>query len=92
MSYERNYFKGGYQPKTGPDTPPTPPTGGSSVDKRCGCKNCTCKEAGKAEVRTNYEEIVNYNIDEMAKFLAGCFGGGKVREKAMKVWLKSEAE
>ena len=42
--------------------------------------------------KTNYEEIVNYNIDEMAKFLAGCFGGGKVREKAMKVWLKSEAE
>ena len=42
--------------------------------------------------KTNYEEIVNYNIDEMAKFLANCFGGGKVREKAMKKWLKSEAE
>lgn len=94
MSYKRSCFKSGYQPKTEPKTPPTPPTGGSSasVDKRCGCKNCTCKEKSKKEVRTNYDDIVNYTIDQMAQFLANLAGGGEVRKKAFEEWLGEEAK
>lgn len=49
-------------------------------------------EVSRISRKTNYEEIVNYNIDEMARFLANCFGGGTAKVKAMKLWLKSEAE
>jgi hypothetical protein len=42
--------------------------------------------------RTNYEDIKEFSVDEMAKFLANLQGGGSVRVKAIKEWLMEEAE
>jgi len=49
------------------------------------------KYGSKIKLKTNYERIVNYNIDEMAKFLAVLTGGGKVEEKGLRKWLEEES-
>ena len=47
------------------------------------------------KVKTNYDDIRNYSVNEMANFLAGLLrlpGPKEAKVKAMKVWLMEEAE
>lgn len=58
------------------------------------CFNCgACRK--KKKLRTNYDDIKDYSVDEMARFLAGLLtipGLKEARVKAMKEWLMEEVE
>ena len=50
------------------------------------------QEREKPKKRTNYDDIREFTVNQLAFFLAELAGGGKEREKAFKTWLMEEAE